>query len=184
MKYIRPFLFVACWAGSVASLAAELPPPASKQIDFVRDIQPILARNCYECHGEKKQKGELRWDAKEIALKGGKTGPAIVPGQSAESLMIQLVSGLKGDDKVMPKKGERLTADQIGLLRAWIDRGAAWPESASAKAPDKRDHWAFKAPVRPPVPPIKNQKSKIPSTILSWPVLKKKTFRLRRKRTG
>ncbi len=51
-----------------------------------KDVQPILAKHCYECHGEKKQRAELRWDVKAIALKGGEHGPAIVPGKSAESL--------------------------------------------------------------------------------------------------
>ena len=71
--------------------------------------------------------------------------------------MIHLVSGLD-PDLIMPQKGDRLTAEQIGLLRAWIDQGAAWPESASVKAVDPRNHWAFKAPVRPPVPSVKNKK--------------------------
>src|SRR5437764_268565 len=137
---------------------AMLPPPANRKIDFVKDIQPILARSCYECHGPKKAEAELRWDAKDIAIKGGEHGPVIEPGKSAESLMIQLVAGLKGEDKVMPQKGDRLTTDQIGLLRAWIDQGAEWPESASVKVEDKRNHWAFKAPVRRAVPAVKDTK--------------------------
>src|SRR5439155_6607844 len=58
----------------------------------------------------------------------------------------------------MPQKGDRLTAEQIGLLRAWIDQGAAWPDSASVKVEDKRNHWAFKLPARPAVPKVKNSK--------------------------
>jgi len=135
-----------------------LPPPANRKIDFVKDIQPILARSCYECHGPKKAEAELRWDAKDIAIKGSEHGPVIEPGKSRESLMIQLVAGLKGEDKVMPQKGDRLTTDQIGLLRAWIDQGAAWPDSASVKVEDKRNHWAFKPPARPAVPKVKNSK--------------------------
>src|SRR6185436_7722762 len=126
--------------------AAELPPPAARPIDFVKDVQPLLAKNCYECHGEKKQKAELRWDVKDAALKGSEHGPVIVPGKSAESLMILLVAGLKGADMRMPAKGEPLTAEQIGILRAWIDQGAVWPDGVDAvKLGDKRDHWAFKA---------------------------------------
>src|SRR5207249_1527598 len=137
---------------------AMLPPPANRKIDFVKDIQPILARSCYECHGPKKAEAELRWDAKDIAIKGSEHGPVIEPGKSRESLMIQLVAGLKGEDKVMPQKGDRLTAEQIGLLRAWIDQGAAWPDSASVKVEDKRNHWAFRRPARPAVPKVKNSK--------------------------
>ncbi len=152
-------LLVVVCAGRLAlsAPAAELPPAAKQKIDFVRDIQPILAKSCYECHGAQKQKAELRWDVKAIALKGGEHGPVIVPGRSAESLMIQLVAGLKGDDRVMPKKGDRLTAEQIGLLRAWIDQGANWPDTASAKMADPRDHWAFKPPVCPKIPTVKDK---------------------------
>src|SRR5689334_20499351 len=147
-------------------VAADLPAAADKKIDFVRDIQPLLAKHCYECHGEKKQKAELRWDVKSVALKGGEHGPAIVPGKSAESLMIQLAAGLKGEDKIMPQKGERLTPGEIGLLRAWIDQGAVWPDGVDvAKVTDKRDHWAFKAPVRPSVPKVQSPKSKVQSPI-------------------
>ena len=136
---------------------SQLPPPSAAKVEFVKDIQPILAKHCYECHGPQKQKSELRWDVKQTALKGGASGPAIVPGKSAESLMIQLVSGIKSD-LVMPQKGDRLTRAQIGLLRAWIDQGANWPDGVDPKYADKRDHWAFKAPVRPAEPKVKNKK--------------------------
>jgi hypothetical protein len=136
---------------------ASLPPAAQRKIDFAKDIQPLLAERCYSCHGPDKQKGQLRWDSKDSAFQNGDHGPRIVPGDSAKSRVIQLVTGLE-PDTVMPPKGDPLTAAQIGLLRAWIDQGASWPESASAKSEDKRKHWAFKAPVRPPVPMVKNKK--------------------------
>ena len=81
-------------------------------------------------------------------MKGGDThGLAIKPGNSAESPLIRYVAGLE-DDMLMPPKGDPLTPAQIGLLRAWIDQGAVWPESASAKIDDPvKDHWAFQ-PVR------------------------------------
>ncbi len=150
--------------------AAELPPPAARPIDFVKDVQPLLAQRCYECHGEKKQKGELRWDVKSAALKGGDQGPVILPGKSAESLMIQMVAGLKGADLLMPAKGEPLTAEQIGVLRAWIDQGAVWPDEASVKLVEPKDHWAFKAPARPVVPEVskfkvQSSKFKVPNPI-------------------
>ena len=139
------------------SAPASLPRPANRKIDFVEDIQPVLATRCYDCHGPKKAEAALRWDAREVALKGSEHGPVIVPGNSAESLMIQLVAGLKGEEKVMPQKGERLTPEQIGLLRAWIDQGANWPDHASVKLEDKRNHWAFKLPARPAVPATRNR---------------------------
>ena len=133
-----------------------LPPAAAQPIDFVRDIQPIFARNCYGCHGPQRQEAAFRLDAKDVALQGGDLGTAIIPGRSADSLLVQFVAGAV-PDKVMPRKGDRLTAAQVGLIRAWIDQGAVWPEEASVKVPNKRDHWAFKTPVRPPWPSVQNK---------------------------
>ena len=149
-------------AALISTLAAlpdisKLPPPADRPVDFIKDIQPIFAQNCYPCHGPKKQEAAFRLDSKQIALKGGELGPAIIPSQSGDSLLIHLVAGLI-EGKVMPQKGDRLTSEQIRLLRAWIDQGANWPDSASVKVEDKRQHWAFKAPVRPPEPKVKNTK--------------------------
>ncbi|MBI3852020.1 MAG: PSD1 domain-containing protein [Verrucomicrobia bacterium] len=145
-------------AGAAAAVdVSKLPPPAARKVDFVKDIQPILSKSCYSCHGADRQKAELRWDVKAVALKGGEHGPVIVPGKSEESRMIHLVAGLE-KDLVMPQKGDRLTAEQIGLLRAWIDQGASWPDGLDAKGADKRNHWAFKAPVRPAIPAVKNKK--------------------------
>ncbi|MEO7297757.1 MAG: PSD1 and planctomycete cytochrome C domain-containing protein [Verrucomicrobiota bacterium] len=136
----------------------KLPPAATRPVDFVKDIQPIFQNHCYECHGEKKQEASLRWDQKSSALKGGESGLAIVPGKSAESLMIQAVAHVR-DDLKMPKKGDPLSSEQIGLLRAWIDQGANWPESASVASEGKnpKDHWAFKSPVRSKLPATKNK---------------------------
>jgi mono/diheme cytochrome c family protein len=149
-------------AASVTSRAVEvapkLPPPAQKHIDFVKDIQPILAKNCYSCHGPTRQKGELRWDVKAIALKGGEHGLVIVPGHSADSRMIQLVSAV-APAEVMPAKGDPLTAEQIGLLRAWIDQGANWPNGLDpAGYVDRLNNWSFKFPVRPALPVVQDKK--------------------------
>ncbi len=135
----------------------KLPPAASKQIDFVKDIQPIFKEHCYSCHGEVKQKGGLRWDVKQLALKGGDRGAEFTPGKSAESRLIQAVAGVD-PEFTMPEKGSRLTAEQVGLLRAWIDQGAVWPDGVDlAKYVDKKDHWSFKAPRSPRVPKVKNK---------------------------
>src|SRR4029077_14238357 len=120
------------------------------------DIQPIFTAHCYDCHGAKKQQAQFRLDVKEVALKGGDLGPAIVPGNGAESLLVRAVAGVKSD-LVMPKRGERLTMVEVGLLRAWIDQGAIWPDTASVKIEDPRNHWGFRAPIRPPVPQVKNK---------------------------
>src|SRR5262245_41557589 len=103
-----------------AASSPTLPPAAARSVNFVRDVQPLFAANCYRCHGPDKQEAQFRLDVKESALSGGELGPAILPGKSADSLLIQAVSGLK-PDLVMPRKGNRLTTDQVGLLRAWVD---------------------------------------------------------------
>jgi len=77
--------------------------------------------------------------------------------KSGESLVIHAVAGLKENLDRMPKKKEPLTPEQIGLLRAWIDQGADWPDSAAGDAKDPREHWAFKAPVRPNLPNTSKQ---------------------------
>lgn len=140
-------------AGAAIDLS-RLPAPAERTIDFVKDIQPILSASCYNCHGPKRAEAGLRFDRRREALKGSENGPVILPGKSAESLMVHAVSGLK-DDLKMPKKGERLTSEQVGILRAWIDQGASWPDSASGES--RIEHWGFKAPVRPKVPEVQNR---------------------------
>ena len=143
-------------SGKAQAAATLLPPAVEKRIDFVQDVQPILAKSCYTCHGATMQRAGLRLDLKSIALKGSDNGPVIVPGNSASSRLIHLVAGLE-PGKIMPQAGDRLTAEQVGLLRAWIDQGAHWPDATEpAKLVDKRDHWAFRAPVRPSRPKIKN----------------------------
>jgi len=134
----------------------KLPPAADRPVDFVRDIQPIFQAACYQCHGPETQKAAYRLDSREVALTGGDDGPNILPLKSADSPLIQYVSGLV-EKMVMPAKGERLTPEQIGLLRAWIDQGAKWPEQ-SGVASGKKDHWAFKPPVRPEVPVVANKR--------------------------
>ena len=129
---------------------AKIPAAAGRTIDFVKDVQPIFRERCYQCHGEKRQEAAFRLDHKATVLAGGELGRALVPGKSAESLLIHFVAGLRPEGK-MPRKGPPLTAEQIGILRAWIDQGADFPESASVVLRDKRDHWAFKAPVKPGV---------------------------------
>jgi mono/diheme cytochrome c family protein len=147
-------LSLALTAGLFARLAAppaRLPGPAPGRVDFARDIRPIFAAHCTQCHGDKKQRGSFRLDQKASALRGGEGGPAILPGKSAQSRLIRYVSG-QVEGMQMPPRGERLSAGQIALLRAWIDQGASWPE-ASPSGPS-RTHWAFQPPVRPPVPAV------------------------------
>ncbi|MBU6398920.1 MAG: hypothetical protein KGS61_01250 [Verrucomicrobia bacterium] len=110
----------------------KLPPPAGRRIDFARDIRPILEKSCLRCHGPERPKSHFRLDNRVSALKGGENGVDIIPGHSERSPLIHNVAGLV-EDMLMPPagKGERLTAEQIGVLRAWIDQGVAWPEGGT-----------------------------------------------------
>ena len=122
--------------------------------EYYKSIQPVLAAKCVKCHGPEKQKGGLRLDGKLAAFKGGDSGePAIVPGHSTESRLLQLVTS-QDDNERMPPEGEPLTAAQIDLLIHWIDAGANWPDTESSSAKpgrtemvvtgEDRNHWSFR----------------------------------------
>ncbi len=131
--------------------ASEIPD----KIDFVKHVQPIFAASCNKCHGPEKQKGELRLDSKTLAMKGGQTGKLIIPNNSKESLLIQRVLGV-GEDPRMPMKAEPLKPVEIGILKAWIDQGAVWPDSASVADAKIEKHWAYVKPNRPVVAKASN----------------------------
>jgi hypothetical protein len=127
---------------------------AGQNVDYLRQIKPLVAEKCLACHGALKQKGTLRLDTAALARKGGKHGPAIVPGDPENSLLVERITAEEGSR--MPPEGEPLTAGQIALLREWIRRGATTPAHEEPEK-DPRDHWAFRCPVRPPVPRVQNQ---------------------------
>src|SRR5438552_2059991 len=120
---------------------------AQKDLDFNRDIRPILSDHCYACHGpdENKRKGGLRLDRREEAFQTLKSGnQAIVPGDPHKStLVLRLTS--RDADEVMPppKEGKPLSAAQIELLARWVQTGAEW-----------KNHWSFIAPERPVLPDV------------------------------
>ncbi len=134
--------------------AKTLPPAVSRPIDFEKEIQPIFLNSCVVCHGPNAQRSNLRLDSRSAVLKGGLSGPAIIPGKSAESLLVRLVAGLEGD-KLMPLGGPRLSDEQIGLIRAWVDQGAPWPESTAAAPSVETKHWAYHKPIRPMLPVVR-----------------------------
>ena len=130
--------FWACSGAVLAKITPEqargLPPPAGHKIHFAQEIKPILESSCIKCHGRGRTKGDFSIESRDALLKGGESGPALVPGKSAESHLIELVAGVDPDN-VMPQKGKRLSPEQIGLLRAWIDQGASWDPSISFAKP-------------------------------------------------
>jgi mono/diheme cytochrome c family protein len=130
---------------------------STAQVSFDRDLRPIFAERCLACHGEKKQSGGLRLDAKSFAMRGGQSGPVIVAGKAAESRLYQRVAA-GNDEERMPPTGERLSAAQVALMKAWIDAGAVWPEE-DGETERRRDgesqqfrHWAWQPIKRPAVP--------------------------------
>jgi hypothetical protein len=144
----------AAGSGDGKELAMLLPPPVNRSVDFVKDVQPILRSHCYKCHLHDAEKGGLNLGRRVRALEGGKNGPVVVNRDSAASRLIHLVAEIdKG--QVMPPEGDRLTPDEIGVVRAWIDQGLHWPLDAEVLDPrieEARKHWAFQ-PLRGVEPP-------------------------------
>jgi mono/diheme cytochrome c family protein len=116
---------VACFGGGQAT--------AADKVDFQKQIQPILEKNCVKCHGPEKQKGKLRLDTKDAAMKGGKDGVVLVAGDAAKSELYRRVTLPPGHDDIMPNEGDPLTKEQADLLRDWINQGADWTEPAEAR---------------------------------------------------
>lgn len=137
----QPLAVVLIFAASV---------PLSASADFAREVQPIFARKCSACHGIAVQSGGLRLDAREAALKGGRSGRVIVPGNAAASRLYRLVAGSE-TNLVMPPAGPRLTTAELAAIKDWIDAGAYWPDSLATTI-----HWAFRPPVRPADPKVRN----------------------------
>jgi hypothetical protein len=104
---------------------------AKKAIDFQRDIQPVLAENCFRCHSATKMKGGLRVDSLRSILEGGYSGPAIVLGKGKDSLIIKKTD----ENDPTPHKGVVLTAQQLTLIKTWIDQAAPATAAASGKKP-------------------------------------------------
>src|SRR6202167_155575 len=102
-------------------------PGLAQAADFDTEVHPILAARCAPCHSGTKPAAGLSLTSRALAVTGGESGPALVPGGSGASLLIEKVSGQRG--AITPASGEPLTASQIATLRAWIDAGAVWPET-------------------------------------------------------
>jgi len=126
---------------------------AASRIDYVTEIKPILVERCYACHGVLKQQGKLRTDTAEFLKQGGKHGPAVVIGKPETSHLIERLSA-KDEDERMPPEGEPLKPEQLALIKLWIAQGAKAPADEKPEV-DPKDHWAFKAPVRPELPKVK-----------------------------
>src|SRR5436190_5248300 len=148
-------------AAAVLSTAA-----TARAADFTADVRPVLAKHCASCHGPDKQRGGLRLDSASAVRQGGNSGPAIVPGRSAESRLILALSGSK-DVAKMPPKGPGPSDAEAAALRRWIDSGAAVPagEKAEGNGSAKSAHWAFQPIKRPSVPEIRSPGSAVRNPI-------------------
>ena len=126
-------------------------------VDFARDVQPLLEKHCYECHGTKKVKGRLRLHHPAFIAKGGESGAVIVAGDPEHSLLMRRVLGLDGDDR-MPLDEDPLSDAELATLRGWIAAGAVMPAAPNqTTAADVAEHWAYVKPVRPALPDVSRQ---------------------------
>jgi mono/diheme cytochrome c family protein len=159
MRERLPFLCLGLVLTCGVARTAE-PPPDPAQVEFFeKQVRPLLAERCQQCHGPDKQKGGLRLDSRAALLEGGDSGPAVVPGQPDQSRLVQAVR--YADELRMPPKG-KLPGDQVAVLAAWVKMGAPWPEATEVRtaAPASgltvtakdREFWSFR-PVREPPPP-------------------------------
>ncbi|QDT36477.1 PSD1 and planctomycete cytochrome C domain-containing protein [Stratiformator vulcanicus] len=143
-------------AAGESEKSAALPPPATRDIDFVKDVAPIFEERCNHCHGEFAAEGQLRLDAKAIVFSGGMSGPSLKSGDSKHSLIVRRIAGLD-DQEAMPFEDERLSNEQIGIIRKWIDDGAKWPGGFGSDATTVEKHWAYVKPERPDVPEVEQK---------------------------
>jgi hypothetical protein len=150
------FLFGAMiWFAPLLARGAEIPPAVARPVDFQKEVVPIFQASCVTCHSSGKTEADLSIETKAKLLEGGASEPAIVPGKSAESLLIQLVSG-QDPDRIMPVKGKRLSAEQIGVLRAWIDQGAKWEPADFILTDPSKPEPAKLGPREVAIPPARD----------------------------
>jgi hypothetical protein len=148
---------------TVAAMQTPQPSAASSPEFFESKVRPVLASNCYDCHSDE-QFGGLRLDSREALLKGGKSGPAIVPGDPEKSLLILAVR--QTSEKLKMPKGGRLRPEEVEVLVEWVKAGAPWPASTTAAktapapatryviTPEQRAFWSFQPIRKTPVPAV------------------------------
>ena len=147
--------FLGCLS-TVALLSGSAPSSsADRNVDFARDIRPILEANCNQCHGVDQSMNGLRLDTREAALKGGQSGPAIRPGDGSSSLLYRKIVG-DAPGSPMPLTGT-LPPDQVEMIRTWLDQGAPWTGAIDGTGAGGKKHWAYVKPVRPGAPKVKNR---------------------------
>lgn len=119
---------------SVGSALAADPTP----VDFVRQIKPILTARCIECHHSEALFGDLNLQNRALAFKKRAAGPVIVPGSPESSLFLMTLTLPAKDKKAMPATGHRIPADEVALVKRWIQEGAKWPEGQEGHIEPKK----------------------------------------------
>ena len=169
-RWVIVFLASTCWNSATL---AQSPSPEDVQF-FESKVRPLLVNRCHDCHSTKakKVKGHLLLDNRAAILKGGESGPAVVPGQPDKSLLIQAVRYLK-DDVQMPPKG-KLPASEIAVLEEWVRRGVPYPGAVAVVAKKDgidwergRKFWSFQTPQGSTPPTIRDQ---------AWPLKRGDAF--------
>ena len=148
---------------AVSSAAAQSIPANSPDF-FETKIRPVLIKNCYSCHTTSQMSG-LRVDSQDAITKGGKRGPAIVPGNAAGSLLLQAIR--QTDQGLKMPMGGKLTDAEINDFASWIEAGAVWPKSAAVNAaadgkyviyPEQKEFWSLVPLHQPKIPAVKDTK--------------------------
>jgi mono/diheme cytochrome c family protein len=136
--------------------SAEKPSSKSAAVDYLSQVKPILTHHCVSCHGVVKPRGGLRLDTAAAALKGGTSGPAVIPGHSDLSPLVLAVRG-DGSTERMPLNRPPLSVSEIELLEAWIDQGAKAIATERPGLAPSDSHWAFIQPRRLVAPDVANR---------------------------
>src|ERR1700722_4127782 len=160
MKYAIVFAIASVFA--FAQAPAPAVPAAALPPDFFENkVRPVLAENCYDCHTSAEM-GGLRVDSRERLLQGGKSGPAVMPGDPDKSLLIQAIR--QTGDLKMPKGG-KLKPSDVQALTDWVKMGAPWPETKAVVSTspvklittEQRAFWSFQPLKDPPIPSVKEK---------------------------
>lgn len=121
---IHDLIVLVAWISVATSLRAAEDRP----VDFVKQVKPILADRCVECHNSETLLGELNLQTKALAFSKRKAGPVIVPKNAEKSLLYLVLTLPARDKKAMPATGHRIPKDEEYIIRQWITEGANWPE--------------------------------------------------------
>ncbi len=154
--------FVAFLFAIIASSGHAFAQDADKFTFFEKRIRPVLVENCLKCHGETKANGKLRLDSKMAVLRGGISGPALVPGKAKDSLLIKAIRHEDPDLK-MPSKDKKLPENVIADFETWINLGALDPRDGKQPAvadgidwKKSRSFWSFQPPRMAELPKVQN----------------------------